>query len=655
MIPELGHFAVVLAGVLALLQGTLPLIGVRRNQCHWMAVARTAAQGQFIFIAFAFLALANSFLVNDFSVKNVARNSYSELPDIYRLTASWSSHEGSLLLWVLIAAGWGAAVATFSRRLPEVARARVLAVLGWTMVGFIALLLLTSNPFERLSPVPLDGRDMNPLLQDLGMILHPPMLYMGYVGFSVAFAFAIAALLAGKVDSEWAGWVRPWATAAWVFLTAGVALGSWWAYYELGWGGWWFWDPTENASLMPWLAGTALIHSLAVTHKRGAFGNWSVLLAIGTFSLSLLGTFLVRSGVLSSVHAFATDPARGSFILGLLAVVIGGSLVLHAWRAPRRAATEGFTAFSRESLLLGNNLLLVAALGTVMLGTLYPLLLDALGLGKVSVGPPYFNSTFVPVAALALFLLGFGPLTRWRGDAVARVAARLGWVFAFALTVAVTLPFMLGGGGGLTTLGLFLAAWIVGGVALGFARRHRPERRWGGWLEQPRGFWGMQLAHLGVALLVAGITLVSSYQSDRAVRMDVGEYVDLGGYRFEFRGVVQQPGPNYLAGRATFEITSPTGARFTLHPEKRRYSASGAIMTEAAIDYGLRRDVYVSLGDPLGGTAWAVHVYLKPFQGLLWCGAFLMTVGGVVAASDRRRRAALQRAAVDAPVEGVAA
>ncbi|MGF1548537.1 MAG: heme lyase CcmF/NrfE family subunit [Thiotrichales bacterium] len=655
MIPELGHFAVVVAWILAMVQAVVPLIGAQRGHSALMAVARPAAQAQFVFAALGFAALAYAFLSNDFSVRNVARNSYSELPEIYRLTASWSSHEGSLLLWVLIAAGWGAAVATFGRGLPEVLRARVLAILGLTMVGFIALLLFTSNPFERLSPVPVDGRDMNPLLQDLGMILHPPMLYMGYVGFSVTFAFAIAALLGGRIDAAWAGYARGWATSAWSFLTVGVALGSWWAYYELGWGGWWFWDPTENASLMPWLAGTALIHSLAVTHQRGVFGNWSVFLAISAFSLSLVGTFLVRSGVLSSVHAFATDPARGTFILGLLALVVGGSLVLYAWRAPKRVAGATFTGLSRESLILGNNVLLMAALGTVMLGTLYPLLLDALGLGKVSVGPPYFNATFIPLLAPALFLLGIGPLTRWGRDAAPVLAQRLKWAFLVALVFAGGLPVVFGGSW-MTSLGLFLATWIVWGVVLGFVARHRRERRFGGWLEQPRRFWGMQLAHLGVAGLVAGITLVSTYESDRAVRMDIGEYVDLNGYRLVFQGVEQRSGPNYLAGVGTFEVTSPRGAQFVLHPEKRKYNASGAIMTEAAIDYGLWRDVYVSLGDPLGGKAWAVHVYLKPFQGWLWMGAALLTLGGILAASDRRRRVMLrQPVVVDTPgMPGVA-
>ncbi|MDH5535040.1 MAG: heme lyase CcmF/NrfE family subunit, partial [Betaproteobacteria bacterium] len=459
MIPELGQFALVLALCLALAQGLLPLIGAARGNAAWMAVARPAAQGQFVFVALAFGFLISLFVANDFSVANVATNSNSSLPLHYRIAASWGSHEGSLLLWALMLTAWSVAVSVFSRRLPDEMVARVLGVMGLISVGFLAFMLFTSNPFDRLLPAAPDGRDLNPLLQDAGMIFHPPMLYMGYVGFSVAFAFAIAALLSGRLDAAWARWSRPWTTVAWLFLTLGIALGSFWAYYELGWGGWWFWDPVENASFMPWLVGTALIHSLAVTEKRGSFKSWTVLLAILAFSLSLLGTFLVRSGVLTSVHAFATDPKRGIFILGFLVLVIGTSLALFAWRAPRVGLGGAFDLVSREAALLTNNVLLVVAAGTVMLGTLYPLALDALGLGKISVGPPYFESVFVPLMAPALFLLGLGPLARWKSANLPDLATRLRWAAGVSVVVAVLLPFALGRWSWMVSLGLLLAAW----------------------------------------------------------------------------------------------------------------------------------------------------------------------------------------------------
>ncbi|TVP77024.1 heme lyase CcmF/NrfE family subunit [Thioalkalivibrio sp.] len=645
MIPELGQFVVILALVVALIQGTLPLLGAQRGDERLMALARPLAQAQFTLLLLAFSALAWSFLTHDFSVKNVAQNSFSQLPAIYRFTATWGSHEGSLLLWTVILAGWSAAVAVFSRQLPQEMVARVLAVLGLVSVGFLALLVFTSNPFERLFPIPADGRDLNPLLQDAGMISHPPLLYMGYVGFSVAFAFAIAALLSGRLDAAWARWSRPWTTTAWTFLTLGVALGSWWAYRELGWGGWWFWDPTENASLMPWLAGTALIHALAATEKRGVFSNWSVLLAIATFSLSLLGTFLVRSGVLSSVHAFAVDPTRGLFILVFLGLVIGGSMTLYALRAPRMVAGGSFAWFSRESLLLANNVFLIAALGAVLLGTLYPLFLDALGLGKISVGPQYFNAVFVPLVAPALFLVGIGPLARWKKASLPDLMWRLKWAFGVALVTAALLPLTLDGMNLQVTLGLFLALWILFTVIKGFAQRlqHAGPDRWRQLLRLPRAFWGMQLAHAGLAILVVGVTMVSNYETERDVRMPIGSHVELAGYRFVFHGVEEVPGPNYLAGRATMEITSPHGRSFMLYPEKRNYDASGAIMTQAAVHYGLFRDVYISLGDPLGDGVWTVRVYHKPFVGWLWAGALLLAMGGGLAAADPRYRMVLRR------------
>jgi cytochrome c-type biogenesis protein CcmF len=651
MIPELGQFAIALALALALVQGSVPLVGAHRGDRRLMALAKPLAQAQFVLLVLAFAALAWSFLSHDFSVRNVAQNSFSQLPAMYRFTATWGSHEGSLLLWTVILAGWSAAVAVFSRQLPEEMVARVLGVMGLVSVGFLALLLFTSSPFERLFPIPADGRDLNPLLQDLGMVSHPPLLYMGYVGFSVAFAFAIAALLSGRLDAAWARWSRPWTTAAWTFLTLGVGLGSWWAYRELGWGGWWFWDPTENASLMPWLAGTALIHALAATEKRGVFGNWTVLLAIATFSLSLLGTFLVRSGVLSSVHAFATDPTRGLFILVFLGLVIGGSLTLYALRAPRMMGGGSFGWFSRESLLLANNVFLIAALGAVLLGTLYPLFLDALGLGKISVGPPYFNAVFVPLVAPALFLVGIGPLARWKQADLPDLMWRLKWAFVVALITAALLPLTLDGMNLQVTLGLFLALWILFTVLKGFAVRLQHHR--GSRVRQlarlPRAFWGMQLAHAGLALLVIGVTIVSNYETERDVRMPIGSHLELAGYRFVFQGVEEVPGPNYLAGRGTMDVTGPWGRSFTLYPEKRNYNASGMIMTQAAVNYGPFRDVYVSLGDPLGDGAWTVRVYHKPFVGWLWAGTLLLALGGGLAAADRRYRVTLRRRSAPAP------
>jgi len=649
MIPELGQFALIVALLLALVQAMLPLAGAWRNDAALMSVARPAALAQFGFVLVAFVCLAISFMVNDFSVLNVARNSYSRLPELYRFTATWGSHEGSLLLWVLMLAFWGAAVAVFSRRLPDAMAARVIGVMGLISIGFIVFTLTTSNPFERQLPAAIEGNDMNPLLQDWGMIIHPPMLYMGYVGFAVAFAFAIAALLSGRLDAAWARWSRPWTIAAWTFLTLGIVLGSWWAYRELGWGGWWFWDPTENASFMPWIAGTALIHSLAATEKRGVFKAWTVLLALTTFSLSLLGTFLVRSGVLSSVHAFATDPARGAFILGFLVVVVGGSLALYAWRAPRIIAGGGYSGFSRESLLLANNVLLIAALGAVLLGTLYPLVVDALGLGKISVGPPYFNAVFVPLIAPALFLMGIGPLARWRNGRLADVAARLKWPFAAVLASGFALAFALDEFKPWAALGFCLALWIAYTVGLAF----RDRLRGGG--DLPRAFWGMQLAHFGMAVGVAGIAVVAAYSSERDVRMAPGGSAELGGYTFTFRGAGPREGPNFHAMRGTVEV-SRNGARVaTLHPEKRVYTASGMAMTEASVHPNFFRDVYVALGEPLDDQgAWSVRLFHKPFINWLWLGALLMAIGGFLAATDRRYRLgrAASRAAAKLAAQG---
>jgi cytochrome c-type biogenesis protein CcmF len=640
MIPEIGQFALIIALLLALTQFTLPLIGAQTGNRAWMALAAPAGQAQFIFVAIAFCCLGYSFITNDFSVLNVATNSNSQLPLHYRLAATWGSHEGSLLLWTLMLALWTVAVSLFSRNLPEVMVARVLSVMGFISMGFLLFMLLTSNPFARLSPVPFDGRDLNPLLQDPAMVAHPPMLYMGYVGFSVAFAFAIAALIGGKLDATWARWSRPWTTVAWMFLTCGIALGSWWAYYELGWGGWWFWDPVENASFMPWLVGTALIHSLAVTEKRGGFKSWTVLLAIAAFSLSLLGTFLVRSGVLTSVHAFATDPKRGIFILAFLVIVIGGSLLLYAWRAKQVGLGGKFDVVSRESLLLSNNVLLTVAAGSVLLGTLYPLIVDAFGGAKLSVGPPYFNLVFVPLMAPAMFLMGIGPIARWKKASLPDLVTRLRWAFVISVISAVALPFVFGQWKWLVSLGLLLAIWIVTTV---FANLWERVRVTTGQLStfqklraQSRSYYGMQVAHLGVAVFVVGVTMVTGYQVEQDVRMAPGSTVSAGGYDFRFDGVSNVNGPNYVAGRAEITVSRNGKEIEKMFPEKRNYTASGNVMTETAIDSGLFRDLYVSLGEPVGGGSWTVRVYYKPFVGWIWGGALLMAIGGGLAVSDRR-------------------
>ena len=658
MIPELGQFALVLALILALMQGTLPLVGAARGESSWMNLARPAAQGQFVFIAIAFGCLTYAFVVNDFSVLYVASNSNSALPLQYRIAAVWGGHEGSLLLWVLMLSLWTMAVSVFSSHLPDDIVARVLGVLGLISVGFLSFMLFTSNPFDRLLPAAMDGRDLNPLLQDPGMVFHPPMLYMGYVGFSVAFAFAISALLSGRLDATWARWSRPWTTTAWLFLTLGIALGSWWAYYELGWGGWWFWDPVENASFMPWLVGTALIHSLAVTEKRGAFKSWTVLLAIFAFALSLLGTFLVRSGVLTSVHAFATDPKRGVFILAFLAIVIGGSLTLFAWRAHRIGLGGRFEVVSRESFLLSNNVLLVVAAGSVFLGTLYPLFIDALGLGKLSVGPPYFESVFVPLMAPALFLMGVGPMARWKQANLPELAVRLKWAFVVAVAGALLLPLTMGKWTALASFGLLLALWIVASSATTLLARLKqsPSIGVGAKLRaQSRSYYGMLLAHAGVAVFVVGVTMVKSYEAEKDVRMAIGDTVELGGYAFRFDALNDMKGPNYVAARGTFTVTRGASPVGIMYPEKRIYNVQKNAMTEAAINTGFTRDLYVSLGEPVGDKAWVVRVQVKPFVDWIWGGCVLMALGGLLAVLDRRYRVAA-RASRDAaqPAAGAA-
>ena len=659
MIPELGQFALILALLLAMIQAVLPLIGAARGNQSWVAVAAPAGQAQFIFVTIAFGCLAYLFITNDFSVLNVATNSNSRLPLHYRLAATWGSHEGSLLLWALMLSLWTVAVSLFSRHLPDEMVARVLSVMGVISVGFLLFMLLTSNPFTRLVPAALDGRDLNPLLQDPAMVAHPPMLYMGYVGFSVAFAFAIAALISGRLDATWARWSRPWTTVAWMFLTCGIALGSWWAYYELGWGGWWFWDPVENASFMPWLVGTALIHSLAVTEKRGGFKSWTVLLAISAFSLSLLGTFLVRSGVLTSVHAFATDPKRGIFILIFLAIVIGGSLLLYAWRAKQVGLGGKFDVVSRESLLLSNNVLLVVAAGSVLLGTLYPLFIDALGMGKLSVGPPYFNSVFVPLMVPAMFLMGIGPIARWKKSSLPELAVRLRWAFLASVGCALVLPFVLGTWKPLVSLGLMLALWIVLTAALNIWERVRstsgPLNVFQKLRTQSRSYYGMQLAHIGVAVFIVGVTIVTGYQSEQDVRMGIGDTVNAGSYTFRFNGVSNVMGPNYQAARAEIEVSKNGEVVEKMYPEKRTYIASENVMTETAINTGLFRDLYVSLGEPVSDGAWSVRVYFKPFVSWIWGGALLMALGGGLALTDRRYALAARKQRVARGVHKVEA
>jgi cytochrome c-type biogenesis protein CcmF len=646
MLAELGHFTLWLALGTALVLGTLPLVGAHRGRRDWMALAAPASGVLFVLAAVAFACLALSFVAFDFSVLYVATNSNRSLPLAYRIAATWGGHEGSMLLWLLMQAGWTVAVARFGGALPEPVRARTLAVMGWLSVGFLLFVLATSNPFDRLVPMPADGRDLNPLLQDPGMVFHPPMLYMGYVGLSVAFAFAVAALIGGNLDAAWARWTRPWTTAAWIFLTVGIALGSWWAYYELGWGGWWFWDPVENASFMPWLVATALIHSLAVTEKRNGFKSWTVLLALLAFSLSLLGTFLVRSGVLSSVHAFATDPARGLFILGFLVVVIGLSLGLYAWRAPTVGLGARFGAVSRESMLLANNVLLLVACGAVFLGTLYPLAIDALGLGKLSVGPPYFETVFVPLLAPLVFLMGVGPIARWKEAEVPDLVRRLRWAAGVTVAVAVATAWLSSSIGFVGGLGLAMALWVALSVGVDLVERLRPHPAAArtSVLHRarliPRAMVGMMVAHLGIAVFAFGVTMVKTGQVERDVRMAVGDTTTIGSRTFTFRGVRETTGPNYRAVRGRIEATRADGSlESVLEPEKRFYPGAQSTMTEAAIDTGFTRDLYVSLGEPVeSGGAWIVRVYVKPFVDWIWGGCLLMALGGGLAASDRRYR-----------------
>ncbi len=637
MFPELGQVALILALLIAALQAALPLVGAQRGIGPWMAVARPAAYAQLALVGIAYVILTWGFVNQDFSLRYVAENSNSLLPMVYRYTAVWGAHEGSLLLWALVLALWTAAVARFSQRLPMPVIARVLGVMGVVSIGFLAFLIFTSNPFERLLPAVAEGRDLNPLLQDPGMIIHPPMLYFGYVGFAVPFAFAIAALLDGKVDSRWLRWTRPWTNVAWAFLTLGIALGSWWAYYELGWGGWWFWDPVENASFMPWLAGAALLHSQAVTEKRGSFRGWTLLLAIATFSLSLLGAFLVRSGVLTSVHSFAADPTRGLYILIFLGIVIGGSLVLYALRAPGNNDGKPFAAYSRETLLLANNLLLTTACAMVLLGTLYPLLADALELGKISVGPPYFALLFTLLMAPLVLLLPFGPVTRWQREQVSKpLAMLLPWA-GLALAAGVLAFFLAPQGAWKVAAGVVGAVWVGAGT-LRFVWSRVMKKTANSGNRFTAEMLGMTLAHLGVAVFLIGALLVEGLNQQRELAVKPGQTVEVGGYSFRFDGVEQRQGPNYIADYGTVQVFADGAPLTVMHPEKRAYASGGQVLTEAAIERGFTRDLYVALGEPLGGGAWALRVHIKPFVRWIWAGALLMMLGGLVTATDRRFR-----------------
>ena len=641
MMPEVGSFLLCLALALSLLLSVYPLWGAARHDQRLMGLARPLTYGLFACIAGAFLILVHAFVVNDFSVAYVATNSNTLLPVYYRIAATWGAHEGSLLLWVLLLSGWTLAVALLSRAMPQDAIARVLAVMGMINLGFLLFITLTSNPFTRTLPdFPIEGSDLNPMLQDIGLIFHPPLLYMGYVGFSVAFAFAIASLMAGRLDTAWARWSRPWTTAAWVFLTIGIVLGSAWAYYELGWGGWWFWDPVENASFMPWLAGTALIHSLAVTEKRGTFKAWTVLLAITAFSLSLLGTFLVRSGVLVSVHSFASDPARGMFILAFLIIVIGGSLLLYAIKGGKVRSRVQNEAWSRESFLLGNNVLLIAAMLVVLLGTLLPLVHKQLGLGTISIGEPFFNTLFTWLMAPMALLMGIGPLVRWRRDEPQKLWKRLGLALVVTLALSVVLPWLMQDRiEAMTVVGLLMAVWVILLTLMELHERATHRHRFlRGLRHLSRSHWGMVLGHLGVAVTVIGIAFSQNYSVERDVRMKEGDSVDVAGYHFTLRGVVNLVGPNYSGSSGVIDVTRNGQHEATLSAEKRFYSAARTMMTEAAIDGGFSRDLYAALGEELEGKSWAVRLYYKPFVRWIWFGGVFMALGGVLCLLDPRYR-----------------
>ena len=641
MIPELGNFSLIIGMAFALCLGIIPLVGVSTNNLTLVRYMRPLTVGMLGFVAISYLLLTYSFVVDDFSVAYVAKQSNSLLPIQYKLSAVWGGHEGSLLFWCLSLCIWVGCVAWSSRDQEEVFVARVLAILGFITAAFLLLTLLTSNPFDRFLPnFPAEGRDLNPLLQDIGLILHPPMLYVGYVGFAVTFAFAIAALLSGRMDSAWARWTRPWALAAWAFLTMGNMLGSWWAYYELGWGGWWFWDPVENASFMPWLAGTALIHSLLVTEQRGIFRNWTILLAITAFSLSLLGTFLVRSGVITSVHSFAADPTRGVFILAMLGVAVLGSLTLFALKASDMKAPANFELFSKETLMLAGNITLTVGLATVLLGTLYPLLVDALDMGRISVGPPYFNLVFVPIMSVMAVVMAMAPVIRWKKHKVGSFRSELLVPAIISIVFGLAFPVLYGGEFiGWVAIGMGLASWLTLATLKNAVSSSRTKDGRLDFTRPTRSYWGMVSGHLGIAITIVGISLVSYYEQQLDVRVEHGGKVELAGYEFVFEGIRLVEGPNYSAEQGQIRVFQDGEEETLLQPERRAYKVQTMGMTEAAIDAGLTRDLYVALGDPLGNGAWAIRFYHKPFIRWIWLGGLIMAIGGMLSAADKRYRA----------------
>ena len=641
MLPELGQFSLILAFCLSIILGSLPIVGASTNNLLWMSLARPLAAGIFVFLAISILILAYAFATDDFSVQFVAQHSNSLLPMRYKLTAVWGGHEGSFLLWTFMLSGWMLAVAIFSKSMPLDFVARVLGVLGILCVGYILFMLATSNPFDRIVPLPpADGADLNSALQDFGFIIHPPTLYMGYVGFSVVFAFAIAALLSGRLDAAWARWSRPWANVAWAILTIGIALGSWWAYYELGWGGWWAWDPVENPPLITWLFGTAVIHSLAVTEKRGVFKSWTVLLAILAFSGSLLGTFITRSGLLTSVHAFASDPGRGVFILAILGIAVGGSLLLFALRAPLMKSEFGFEPLSREIFLLANNVLLVVAAASVFLGTLFPMVYQALTDDLISIGPPYFNAIFVPLMGILVVLLGIGPITRWKKTSLVFLTSQLSKVAMISVVLGVVIPLVIVLRFSFAaTITIVLAAWILLSMLRDIKNKtaNKPDLRSG--LKALSGsYYGMQLAHIGVVVMMIGVALTSSFSAEKSVLLAPGESIDLGAYQFQFNGTLPVSGPNYIGDEATFIVTNGGNPVTELHPQRRLYLASGTPSTEMAIDAGILRDLFITLGEVKENGAWSMTIYIKPFIRWVWLGAILMACGGMLAAADKRYR-----------------
>lgn len=660
MIPELGQLSLTLALGVAIMQSTIPLLGANRGNVMWMRSAVATTVTQFALLALAFAALMRSFVVSDFSVLNVVENSSVLKPMIFKVSATWGSHEGSLLLWVLILAIFGALVALRGSNIPLALKARTLAVQGWISVGFLSFMLFTSNPFERVSPAPLEGQDLNPLLQDIGLAMHPPLLYLGYVGFSIVFSFAVAALIEGRVDPAWARWVRPWTLAAWTFLTAGIALGSWWAYYELGWGGWWFWDPVENVSFMPWLLGTALLHSAIVTEKRNTFKSWTILLAILTFSLSLLGTFIVRSGLLTSVHAFAVDPERGLYILGLLGISIAGSLTLYAARAPNMEKGGVFAPISRESGLLINNILLVTAMATVLFGTLYPLFLEAVTAEKISVGPPFFNATFVPLAMPLVFVMAIGPFLSWKRADIAGVLARIKWIGLLSLLTTLVVWYINTNGPLLAVVAIGLATWLLLSTAMEWADKVRlfstsPVNSIRRMRKLPRATHGMTLAHAGLAVCIFGFVGSSAFKQEVVAFVETGTKVEIAGFEVEFAGAERVRGANYLADRGELIVRRNGAWIANLYPERRTYPIAGSSTTESAIRSTIAGDLYASIGEPAAESErgkWTLRVLYEPLVNFIWLGSMLLVLGGLTSLSDRRLRVGAPKRAVQPATSG---